>query len=443
MRKFLFFVLFAALPFLAQASNYHCSSTVCLNGIYYEISNCDEAFVVNGMGLQYEGPIVTVVPKYENGVAVKNCYKGRIVIPSKIKYQGQELKVRKIARNTFNGCTELRSLTIPYTVSDVEWRAIVDCPKLERVSWQPDVCVNFGRDNFLRCPNIKDTLIVCDTILIHLPVSAKGQYKMPNTIKVVGASAFMDCSDLSAVRLSENVHSIYAYAFKNCVALDSLDLPEKLRYIGEEAFNNCSKLSDIIIPRNVRNTGRNILANCEALKTVVFAATDNMFDGPIFDNNPNLSAIIVPKGSEFRILLRGNHNAKMVTKSPSVIQQEIDNRNQLLKKEREEEEARIKLEQTRFFLASLVKINDCIQATFRTYKSGVLFDVPVNKKMNINLYSSDGTLNGKLYWVISDTEYYEFYLDDNNNFPGYTHRIYYKEKGGDVLINTKKIVPCN
>lgn len=321
-------------------------------------------------------------------------------------------------------------------------RAIVDCPKLERVSWQPDVCENFGRDNFLGCPNVKDTLIVCDTILIHLPVSAKGQYKMPNTIKVVGASAFMDCSNLTAVRLSENVHSIYDYAFKNCVALDSLDLPEKLRYIGEEAFNNCSKLSNITIPQNVGNTGRGILANCEALKTVVFAATDNIFDGPIFDNNPNLSTIIVPKGSEFRILLRGNHNAKMVAKSPSVIQQEIDSRNQLLKKEREEEEARIKLEQTRKFVASLVKINDCIQATYRTYKSGVLFDVPVNRKMNINLYSSDGTLNGKLYWVISDTEYYEFYLDDNNNFPGYTHRIYYKEKGGDVLINTKKIVPC-
>lgn len=101
MKKILFIVLLAALPFLAKASYHHCSTTVCLNGIYYEISNCDEAYVVRGTGLQYDGPIVKVVPKYENGIAVKNCYKGRIVIPSKIKYQGQELKVRKIARNAF------------------------------------------------------------------------------------------------------------------------------------------------------------------------------------------------------------------------------------------------------------------------------------------------------------------------------------------------------
>ena len=69
-----------------------------------------------------------------------------------------------------------------------------------------------------------------------------------------------------------------------------------------------------------------------------------------------------------------------------------------------------------------------------------MFDVPVNKKMNINLYSTDETLEGELFWIINDSEYIKFSLDNNRTFPGFTHRANYD--GGYVLININKLTPC-
>ena len=57
-------------------------------------------------------------------------YSGEVVIPSEVVYKGRSLKVTKIERNAFAGCTSLASVTIGDSVTYIEENAFEDCTSL-------------------------------------------------------------------------------------------------------------------------------------------------------------------------------------------------------------------------------------------------------------------------------------------------------------------------
>ncbi len=105
--------------------------------------------------------------------------------------------------------------------------------------------------------------------------------------------AFMNCSSLSDVRLSENTKAIYDEAFTSC-ALTSLVLPgsidtlgmafngnpletviclEGLHYIWDRAFRDCSSLRSIVLPKSLKHIGQEVFIHCQSLIDIHYNGT--------------------------------------------------------------------------------------------------------------------------------------------------------------------------
>ncbi len=140
-----------------------------------------------------------------DGVAVA----GNLVIPD---------GVGSIANNAFCGLTNVTSVVIPTSVT------------------------NIGEGAFRGC-GLTNALI-------------------PGSVRRIGASAFSSCSGLASVKIPDSVESIERYAFSGCRGLTNLTLGNGLRSIGEGAFEYCSGLMRVKIPDSVVSIGKSAFSRC-------------------------------------------------------------------------------------------------------------------------------------------------------------------------------------
>ena len=86
---------------------------------------------------------------------------------------------------------------------------------------------------------------------------------LPDSIRHISAEAFMDCTQLTMLRMPKKLKYIGKGAFKNCRSLQEIKLPETLMHIGNRAFLGCSGLSSITIPPSVVQIGKDAFLGCE------------------------------------------------------------------------------------------------------------------------------------------------------------------------------------
>lgn len=98
---------------------------------------------------------------------------------------------------------------------------------------------------------------------------------MPNTIRVIGESAYRECRELRSATLSETLCELGAYAFRDCDAMENITLPPTMRYpdgsagqLGIGCFEGCGLLRKITISEGVTVIPANAFHNCAALEFV-------------------------------------------------------------------------------------------------------------------------------------------------------------------------------
>ena len=139
-------------------------------------------------------------------------YKGNVVIPETVTYNGTTYSVTSIGDYAFYNCKGLTSVTIPSSVT------------------------NIGADAFGYCSGLTSITI-------------------PNSVTSIGFSAFSGCSGLTSVDIGNGVTSIGSGTFEGCSSLTSITIPESVTSIGIHAFYDCSSLADITIPNSVTSIG--------------------------------------------------------------------------------------------------------------------------------------------------------------------------------------------
>ena len=63
---------------------------------------------------------------------------GNIVIPSTVKYEGEEYNVTEIGDGAFYGCRSLTSITIPSSLTTIGWGAFNCCGTVRFCKFPPD-----------------------------------------------------------------------------------------------------------------------------------------------------------------------------------------------------------------------------------------------------------------------------------------------------------------
>ena len=78
---------------------------------------------------------------------------------------------------------------------------------------------------------------------------------IPNTVEVIGRSAFEDNTNIELVVVPNSVTRIEPYAFWGCDSLDTVVLGKGLSEVGDYSFAGCKGLVQMSIPSNAISIG--------------------------------------------------------------------------------------------------------------------------------------------------------------------------------------------
>ena len=222
-----------------------------------------------------------------------------IVIPK--KHDGK--KVTTIIKSGFSGCENLKSITIPKTVTKMEMGAFFNCSKLENVYYK-------GKIN--QWCNIEFEHSTANPMLyaenFYLKNKEKTELEIGDT-DIIRAYAFFGFDNLTSVVIEDSVLAIESSAFAGCINLSSVRLPSNLEYMDKLIFSSCTSLTSITIPSGVTIIHPNAFMGCE-LTSVAFENTEGWYKAvkeestsgeaiDVTDSKANASAINIKTHVEF------------------------------------------------------------------------------------------------------------------------------------------------
>ena len=114
----------------------------------------------------------------------------------------------------------------------------------------------------------------------------------------IGYGTFDSCESLETVKMRDNLVSIEGSAFLGCTALKEIHLSNSLKELGDAVFNGCISLQEITVPEQVTVIYTETFKNCTALKAIHMSKNIQQIDDDVFTGcNKDILTIYAPKGS--------------------------------------------------------------------------------------------------------------------------------------------------
>lgn len=223
--------------------------------------------------------------------------------------------VMSIGKSAFFGCRSLAEINIPDSVTSIGDYAFEECSSLVCVEI-PNHVTNIGSGIFRECKrlnkinvaidnNMYDSRDACNAIIKKENdelIAGCNNTRIPDSVKVIGKSAFSGCTSLTEINIPKGVTSIEEYAFgdsiyaysEGCSSLTCIKLPDSVTSIGEHAFSGCSGLTEINIPDGVANIGNHTFDGCSNLAGIEIPGSVTSIGRYAFNNCQKLKKIDIP-----------------------------------------------------------------------------------------------------------------------------------------------------
>lgn len=178
-----------------------------------------------------------------------------------------------------------KSYNIPETVTEIDGAAFFGSG-LETIVI-PDTVKKINYSAFLECTSLVNVALPEGLENIGTSVFAEcsslKSMTIPKSITVLSISLFEGCTSLENVVLPERMTKIEGDSFYGCTSLESIVLPESITEIGEDAFYGCAALKSISIPEGVTLICEYAFANCSSLASITLPNSIEKIYGNAFD----------------------------------------------------------------------------------------------------------------------------------------------------------------
>lgn len=199
------------------------------DGVYYNFGS-------DGSGLH-----AIVVRFSDDKEENRQAYKGDVVIPPMVVYNNIEIPVTEIEYNAFAGCTDMTSLQIPYSITNISPSAFGYSPMTLQIKIDAANTTYDCRENCNAIIETATKTLVCgftNTVI-------------PNGVEVIGEGAFDSNTEINVLNIPNSVRVIGAFAFRGCTGLTEVEIPASVREISLSAFENCTNLSSVSMPTDL------------------------------------------------------------------------------------------------------------------------------------------------------------------------------------------------
>lgn len=185
-----------------------------------------------------------------------------VVVPEKI----EDCDVVTISGSTFSGNTVIKSVTVPNTVTYIGRGAFRDCSNLSVINLPDYVSVGDkvfeGTAFYNNEKNWENGILYLNKLLIKAKSDIKS-VSFKDGIRIICPHAFEDCINLTSVTIPSTISDIDENAFEGCTSLKEVKFERSLQestdgyyfnsetYVADYAFLDCPQLTSVKLPENV------------------------------------------------------------------------------------------------------------------------------------------------------------------------------------------------
>ena len=216
--------------------------------------------------------------------------------------------VTEIEAYSFNNCTNLSNVTLSKSLKYMGGRAFGSCEKITQIEIPKslDNCGNSGYASyhgpFGACSGLKKIIFEEGTkeISNNLFRGCTGleEISIPASVIKIERYTFADCTNLKNVYFSNGVKNVENNAFTNCTSLTKVNIPDTVDSIGNSAFSGCTNLIEVHLPDKLKETASDTFSGCKKLTTINFPSTLTTIGDSAFSGCESLTEAILPSGVE-------------------------------------------------------------------------------------------------------------------------------------------------
>lgn len=241
----------------------------------------------------------------------KPRYKGDVVIPSTVTFEGVIYDVTEIGDYAFFSCVDLASVIIPESVIKIGAGAFEECRNLPAISL-PKHLKNIEKYAFAGCSSLGSITIPADVLWIGegsfwdcrglktLVIEDASEVLClgANFENKISEGMFYDCP-LETIYLGRDLSypesEQYGYSpFYNKNKLTSFTFGDEVTVIGENLLFNCSSVASVTIPESVAEIGKSAFMYCGSLTSIIIPAGVNTLNESTFEGCESLSSVTIP-----------------------------------------------------------------------------------------------------------------------------------------------------